>query len=92
MDNLVSEIVEVCKLPFSEVMNNFKIVQIDSRVIYVSNYLKLLDYSLNKVVLKVKHNTLQITGEEMKISLINKKEIIIFGKIQSFGLGEKNEK
>lgn len=92
MDNLINEIIDICKLPFDEVGKKFKVVQVGENIIYISNYMKLLDYSLNKIALKVKKDILEINGENLKISLMNKKEIVINGKINSFGIGLKNDK
>lgn len=92
MNNYINELASVCKLPFNEVLNDFKIIQIGSRVIYVSNYIKIIDYSVEKVVLKIKNNTFEINGSDLFISQINKKEIVIKGNISSCGLGVINEK
>lgn len=92
MDNLISEIVDICKLPLDETINKFKIIQIGNGVIYVSNYIKLLDYTLDKIALKVKDGVLEIVGENMVIKQINKKEILISGVIYNCGQGVKNAK
>lgn len=93
MDNFVKEIVEICKLPFDEVTKEFKVIQLGKKVIYICNFQKILDYSLDKVVLKVSKGKICVCGEELFISLINKKEIIIKGQILSFGMvvDEKNK-
>ena len=92
MNNFLGEIIDVCRLPFSEVINTFKVIQLNDKAIYVSNYTKFLDYTTTKVVLKVKNKTLEINGDNLKISLINKKEIVVKGIINSFGTGFSNEK
>lgn len=92
MENYIKEIIDVCKLPFGEIYNEFKVIQIGEGVIYICNYKKIIDYSPQKIVLKVKNNTLEIAGSDMFISQINKGEIIIKGCIQSCGLGVIHEK
>ena len=44
------------------------------------------------VVLKIINNTLEVSGEDLNISLINKGEIIIRGNILGISLGVNNEK
>lgn len=92
MENFISEISKICKLPFDELGKAFKIIQIDSKGIYVCNFKKIIDYSREKVVLKVTNNTLEILGSDLVISQLNKGEIIISGSIYSCGLGSINEK
>jgi len=92
MDNFFNEIINICKLPFEEVSNDYKVLLIAGKSIYISNYKKIIDYSDSKVILKIKNNTLEIIGENMEIVQINKGEILINGKIFSFGLGVKSEK
>jgi len=87
MENYIREMVDICKLPFKEINNDFKVVQIGRSVIYISNYKKIIDYSDNKIVLKIKGNTLEIEGCSLQISQMNKNEIIIKGVINKFGMG-----
>ena len=90
MENYISEIVDICKLPFDEVMKDYKVISIGGKALYISNYKKILDYSKDRIALKIPSNTLEIEGEDMCIRQINKGEIVISGKIISFGLGVKN--
>jgi sporulation protein YqfC len=92
MDNYISEIINICKLPFEEVSKDYKVVILGGKSIYVTNYKKIIDYSSNKVVLKIKNNTLEIAGDSLEINQINKGEILISGKIYSCGLGVVGEK
>jgi sporulation protein YqfC len=92
MNNYIKELISICKLPFNEIIDDFKIVQISSKVIYVSNYKKIIDYTNTHLVLKVKNNTIEIEGENLFLSQINKSEIVVKGTIISIKLGMKNEK
>ena len=92
MENYINEIINVCKLPFSEVCNDFKVIQIGTKSIYICNYLKIIGYSIERIVLKVKRGILEIIGSDLYIYQINKSEIIIKGNIQSFGVGVIDEK
>ena len=91
MENYVNEICDICKLPLQEIGNKFKIIQIGENVIYISNYIKLIDYGNEKIVLKVKNNILEISGKYLKINQLNKNEIIISGIIFSSVLGVQGE-
>lgn len=87
MNNYIKELASICKLPFNEISRDFKIIQLGSKSIYVSNYIKIIDYSTEKLVLKVKNNTLEIVGSNLFISQIDKSEIVVKGNINSSSLG-----
>ena len=86
MENYLNEIVSACKLPFSEVLSEFKVVQIGQKVIYICNFKKILDYSCNRIVLKAVKDVIEVVGSDLVISQIEKNEIIIKGEILSFGV------
>ncbi len=92
MENYLNELSNICKLPFGDVCNNFKVIWFGKDGIYISNFKKLIDYSCKKIVLKITNNTLEVSGENLTISQINKGEIVVTGKIQSIGLGVIDEK
>lgn len=85
MENYIEELLSICKLPISEIKNDCKIIQIGESLISVTNYKSIIDYTLDKVVLKIKEGLLEIVGENLIIKLINKSEIIICGKIKFVG-------
>lgn len=91
MENYLSEIIHICKLPLEELIKDFKAVQIGRRAIYICNYNRIIDYSLNKIVLKSHENTLEVSGDNLQISQLNKKEIVIRGDIYFFGTGVVND-
>lgn len=90
MESYINEICNVCKLPFNEIINDYKVIQISNKAIVVNNYIKILDYSSNKISLKVKKDILSILGNDLYISQINQGEIVIKGIIYSCGVGDKN--
>ena len=92
MNNYINELIDICKLPFEEVAVDYKIIQLGSKAIYISNYLKIVEYGDSLVVLKVKNNLLEIKGDNLKIKQINKSEIVLKGNIISCGLGMFDEK
>ena len=92
MENYIKEVINICRLPFDEISRDYKVIMLGGKAIYICNYKKIIDYSSNKVVLKIKNNTLEISGDVLEINQINKGEIVISGKIYSFGLGVISEK
>lgn len=93
MDNYIEEIINVTKLPFNEISKDIKVIMVSNKVLYIANFIKILDYSKERLVLKIHKNTLEISGIDMSISLINKREIIIKGQILNVGFGDVlNEK
>lgn len=92
MDNFISEIANIVKLPFNEIIHDFKIIMLADKSIYVGNYKKILDYSSEKIVLKVYKDFLEITGQNLILSQINKNEIVVKGKVVGLSLGGKSEK
>lgn len=93
MDNYIEEIINVTKLPFNEISKDVKVVMISNKILHISNFIKILDYNKEKLVLKINKNTLEIEGSNLTISLINKGEIIVKGDIFKIGFGESvNEK
>lgn len=92
MENYIKEILSICKLPYSEIGGDYKVINIGGKAIYICNFKKIIDYSSIRVVLKIKNNTLEIGGENLVINQINKGEILISGIINSCNLGVVGEK
>lgn len=92
MDNFIQELINIVKLPFDEINKDYKLIMLGSKTIFISNYKKILDYTQDRVVLKVYKDYLEINGRELFISLINKHELILKGEILSCVIGGKNEK
>ena len=95
MDNYFNEIIGAVKLPFNEINKDTKIMLVGNKVLYVSNYIKILDYSTERIVVKVYKNILEILGQNISISQINRGEMIIKGTLNviqySEGNNEKNK-
>lgn len=93
MDNLISELFSICKLPFNEIMDDYKIIMISNKSLYLSNYIKILEYSNERIrVLVKKRKEIAFEGTNLKIRQINKSELIISGLINICNLGVSNEK
>lgn len=90
MDNYDEELLNVAKLPFNEITSDYKIIMLSNKVLYLCNFIKILDYSDTKIAIKVKRNkSLTILGKNLYICQINKREIVIKGDIDicDFGAG-----
>lgn len=68
------------KSPFDEVLD-YKYYVISNKVIGVSGYKKLINYTTENISLGVKHNVLNIEGKNMKIKELDKSSIVIVGEI-----------
>ena len=92
MDNYITELANVCKLPYEDIIKSFKLIWFGRSGLYVSNIKKIIDYRKECVVLKIKNNTLEICGKDIHLSQINQGEVFVRGEIYSVSLGVNNEK
>lgn len=93
MNNFASELCDIAKLPFNEITSDYKIIMLSNKVLHLCNFIKVLDYTSSKIVIKVKKTkSIDIIGENLQICQINKSELIIKGIIQYVDFGENNEK
>ncbi|MBE5738457.1 MAG: hypothetical protein E7354_01840 [Clostridiales bacterium] len=92
MIHYIKEIVELCGLPFNEVLGDIKIIQVGTKVLYVGNYRKIINYGSSKIDLKIKNNVLHIVGENLIIKQINKNEMMISGHISLVAVGDYEKK
>lgn len=63
-------------------LDSYKIVWGDE-VIWIANYIKIIEYSKERVKLKVKNNVLIIEGCDISIDMLEKKELMLKGKINN---------
>lgn len=71
-------------------VKDFKIV-LNGNYLWITNYIKILEFGKEKVSLKIKNNTLVIEGVDINIKMLEKNEIIFTGKFNSIYL-EKQHK
>lgn len=64
---------------------NYKVLMC-GEYLWITNYIKLLEYSENVVRLKVKNNVLQIHGINICIKMLEKKEIVLSGRFDNICL------
>lgn len=92
MVNFLEEIVNICGLPYNELNNCHKIIQVGNKILYISNFIRIVDYSDKRLVLKVKKDLIEVVGQNLEIRLLNKGEVIVTGDILFSKFGEMNEK
>ena len=85
------------ELSVAKDLANFKILLCDN-CIWITNYIKIMEYSTEIIRLKVKNNVLVIEGVEIQIKMLDKKELVLSGKINNiflekpYKVEQKNEK
>ncbi len=88
MNNYIKELADICGLPFGEIAKDTKVIALGTKILYISNYKKIISYSTSKIDLKVKKDVIHILGENLIIKQMDKGEMIVFGKINSFSVGD----
>lgn len=68
--------------------SDIKVVWINGSV-WITNYIKIIEYSCEFVRLKIKNNIVKISGINMSIKMLEKKEILLSGKIDMIELEKK---
>lgn len=81
-----NEYLKILKLPLNEIINEYKIIQIGSRLVEVINFIKILSYGTEMITLKVKDNEINIEGSNLEIKELDRKDIIIAGNINKIFL------
>lgn len=89
MFGFFSEIKEVVGLNTKEIAKSYAVAVVEDGGILVSNFQKILSYSPNLLVLKVRNNALNIEGIEIKVKELSKNMIIASGKINKFYLSRE---
>lgn len=81
MFGFFNELREVVGLDAKEIAKSYKVAFVDGGGILVSNFQKILTYSNNLLVLKVRNNVINIEGVGIEIKELSKDELIAKGKI-----------
>lgn len=92
MSIFVDEVAKVVGLPLNEIQSDYKLTNVGGKVVRVSGYQKIILYTKEKLVLKVKGDTLNVEGKNMVICEMEGKEIEIAGLIQKTYLGSSGSK
>ncbi len=92
MENYLKEIIEICGLPFSEVLGDTKVIFIGGKALYVGNYRKVIAYGKDQIDLRIKKDVLHVLGDDLMIKQLDKNEIFIAGKITGVMVGDYAKK
>lgn len=67
-----------------DVINGAEIISlVGKRNLVIENYVKVLEYELNRIVIKTKRNYVLIEGDNLKIEYLLDEELRITGKIHN---------
>lgn len=83
MINYINEIADISSLPISEIRSMTSYTVIGGVVANVNNYTKILLYSSDKILLKIRNNELNIDGTDLMIKQMTKNDITIMGRISN---------
>ncbi len=61
--------------------NEFKLNLIGTKVVCVQNFIKILNFSNEKIVFKIKNNEVIIEGKDFNIAEMGTKDVVITGNI-----------
>lgn len=89
MFGFFNELKNVIGLDVKEIAKSYKVAFVDGGGVMVSNFQRILNYSSNLLVLKVKDNVLNIEGVGIEIKQLSKGEIIAKGKINKIYLSRE---
>ena len=86
MINFIDEFAKLIDVPFDEVIKDYSYLVVGGRIIYITNYLKIVTYSLTDISLKVKGGVLHISGSDLTLKELDKHSITIIGNITSVNM------
>lgn len=89
MFGFFNELKEVIGLNSKEIFKAYKVAFIEGGGVLISNFIKILTYSPNLIVLKVRNNVLNIEGVGFEITELSKDEIIAKGSINKIYLSKE---
>lgn len=87
--SVIQELSNITKLPIDELTKGYSIQILSGKAMNISNYKKILIYTMNRLVLSTNSGTVEVIGENIKISELDSGTITIKGKINSLSLGGK---
>ncbi len=81
MISYLKEIVDTAGLPISEIGGVATFTVVGGLAMVVNNYVKILTYTKEKVVLKLKNDELVVEGTDICIKQLDKSDICLSGNI-----------
>ena len=77
---LVNEIFN--SLDISITSNEYRYYNIGGKAVYIENFIKIIAFSKEEIILKLKKGMFKVTGSELKIVELNKGSMLISGSIK----------
>ena len=81
MFNFFDEIKNKIRSAKEDVFDNFNIVNLSGKVVYVEGHMGLVQLSKEKIVFKVKRGQISVEGRDLKIPEISENTLYIYGQI-----------
>lgn len=81
MFNFFDEIKNKVRSVKEDVFDNFNIVNLSGKMLYVEGHMGLVQLSKEKIVFKVKKGQISVEGRELKIPEISENTLYICGQI-----------
>lgn len=88
MDNFLKEIVNNDELMLDK---EFRI-QYCAKTIWIVNYIKIMTFNPDKIILKIKGNMFAVEGKNLKIVTMEKHAMVVNGEICAMYFNDKIEK
>lgn len=77
---LVNEIFN--SLDLSITSNEYRYYNLGGKAVYIENFIKIITFSKEEIILKLKKGMFKVTGSELKIVELNKGSMLISGSIK----------
>lgn len=77
---LVNEIFN--SLDMSITSNEYRYYNIGGKAVYIENFIKIIAFSKEEIILKLKKGMFKVIGSELKIVELNKGSMLISGSIK----------
>ncbi len=77
---LVNEIFN--SLDLSITSNEYRYYNLGGKAVYIENFIKIITFSKEEIILKLKKGMFKVTGFELKIVELNKGSMLISGSIK----------
>lgn len=80
---ILSEIKKHIDSDMLTLLGEFKVELIGNSVIAAQNFTKIITYSVEQIVFKIKGNEVIVVGENLKIAELGPHDVMVHGKIKN---------
>lgn len=80
---ILSEIKKHLDADMLTLLGEFKLQLIGNSALMVQNFIKIITYTSEQVVFKIKNNEVTVSGENFKLAEMGSKDVTIIGKIKN---------